>query len=373
MTTPPVSFQAVARCGRARRGRLSVRGKSLETPAFMPVGTYGSVKGIHPRELEQVGATMLLANACHLHDRPGADVVAAMGGVQRLMGWSGPVLTDSGGFQVFSMLDIGRLDEDGVSFRSPVDGRELRLSPEIVVDVQLQLDSDVAMVLDQCPALPADERTLRVAVDRTSRWARRARSYHADRNAHGQALFGIVQGGQHDDLRRRSADDLLAIGFDGYALGGVSVGEGSAALRQAAWSYAPLLPADEVRYLMGVGRPQDVLAAVAAGFDLFDCVMPTRNGRHGTLFTRGGLIHLRNRRFRGARGPIEDGCDCSTCRDWELGVLAHLIRAGEPLGRTLCSLHNLRFLHRLLEQVRAAISADRLPALLEEWDVTLPA
>jgi queuine tRNA-ribosyltransferase len=288
------------------------------------------------------------------------------------MGWHGPVLTDSGGFQVFSMLDIGRLDEDGVSFRSPIDGRELRLSPEIVVEVQLQLDSDVAMALDQCPALPADGRTLRAAVDRTSRWARRARAHHDEHSARGQALFGIVQGGLDDDLRRRSADDLVAIGFDGYALGGLSVGEGSEALAAAAWRYAPLIPDEGVRYLMGVGRPQDVLGAVAAGFDLFDCVMPTRNGRHGTLFTRHGLIHLRNRRFRGARGPIDDDCDCSTCRDWELGVLAHLIRAGEPLGRTLCSLHNLRFVHRLLEQARVAITEDRLPALLAEWDVRVP-
>ena len=366
-------FTQLHACGSARAGRFVVRGHEVPTPAFMPVGTYGSVKGVHPRELREVGTTMVLANACHLHDRPGSEVVAELGGVQRLFGWDGPVLTDSGGFQVFSMLDVARIDEDGVSFRSPVDGRQLRLEPETVVDIQRRLNSDVAMVLDHCPALPADRELLRRAVERTTLWARRARRHHAASAPDGQALFGIVQGGLDDELRARSARQHVELDFDGYALGGLSVGEGSAALQSAAARYAPLLPRDRVRYLMGVGRPQDLLAAVAAGFDVFDCVMPTRNGRHGTLFTTRGLMHLRNRRFRGSRGPIEEGCDCSTCASWDTGALAHLIRAGEPLGRSLCSIHNLRFLHRLMEQARQAIAEQAFDALLARWQVASPA
>lgn len=344
----------------------------MDTPAFMPVGTYGSVKGVHPRDLAGAGARMLLANACHLFDRPGAGVVARLGGLHRLMGWDGPLLTDSGGFQVFSMQDRSRLDEDGVTFRSPIDGRELRLTPESVVDVQLALNSDVAMVLDHCPPLPSSQALLIGAVDRTTRWAERALAHHREQSQRGQALFAIVQGGLDDGLRQRSAQALTALPFDGFAMGGLSVGEGSVALAAAASRYAPLLPEQGVRYLMGVGRPQDLLASIAAGFDLFDCVLPTRNGRHGTVFRGTGVVHLRNRRFVGAPGPIDDDCDCSTCAAWDLGTLAHLIRAAEPLGRSLCSQHNLRFLHRLVDRVRQAILEDQLAEVLEPWGVAIP-
>jgi queuine tRNA-ribosyltransferase len=341
-----------------------VRGRTLATPAFLPVGTYGSVKGVPPAMLAELGAGMLLANACHLHDRPGADVVAELGGLHRFMGWDGLLLTDSGGFQVFSLLDIARLDDDGVTFRSPVDGRPLRLGPREAVDIQLQLDSDIAMCFDDCPALPGDRARLLTSVERTTRWAGVAAAHHARLSTRGQALFGIVQGGLDDGLRERSARELVALDLDGYALGGLSVGEDAAERGAAMARYAPLLPSDRVRYLMGVGHPRDVLAAIAAGFDIFDCVLPTRNARHGALFTSGGTINLKNQRWRRERGPLDPGCDCPACRTWSAGVLRHLLLIGDPLGRLLCSLHNLRFLHRLVERARQAILAGTLPELL---------
>lgn len=369
---PRVLFEAREQCGPARTGRLQLRGKSLETPAFLPVGTYGAVKGVPPEALAGVGAGMLLANAFHLHDRPGEEQVATFGGLHSFMHWDGLLLTDSGGFQIFSLLDIATLDDGGVTFRSPVDGSPRRLGPREVVDIQQALDSDIAMVLDQCPPLPCDRRTLETAVARTSRWAREARGRHLDRDTKGQAQFAIVQGGLDADLRKRSAEELVALDFDGYAMGGLSVGEGSAATQAAASRFAHLLPEDRLRYLMGVGRPQDVLAAIAAGYDVFDCVLPTRNGRHGTLLVGRGNVHLRNARFRGARGPIEEGCDCPACTDWDVGVLRHLIVVGDALGRMLCTLHNLRYLFRLVERARAAISAGTLPALLDEFGVVSP-
>ncbi len=368
-----LSFSVESRSGAARTGHLRLRGRDLQTPAFLPVGTYGAVKGVAPETLEDVGAGMILANAFHLHDRPGEATVAALGGLHRFMQWDGLILTDSGGFQIFSLLDIAAIDDEGVTFHSPVDGRRRRLGPREVVDIQLALDSDIAMVLDQCPPLPSSPRQLETAVRRTTRWAETARRHHQEQSGAGQALFAIVQGGLDDDLRRRSIDELCALEFDGYALGGLSVGEGSAALQAAAMRYAPLLPPDRLRYLMGVGRPADVLAAIAGGIDVFDCVLPTRNGRHGTLFTSEGTVHLRNSRFRELRGPIEADCDCTTCARWDVGVLRHLIMVGEPLGRSLCTVHNLRYLIRLVEQARQAIEEDRLDALLQAHAVVVPA
>jgi queuine tRNA-ribosyltransferase len=338
---------------------MTVRGKSLRTPAFLPVGTYGAVKGIAPDMLEALGARMLLANAYHLHDRPGAETIAAFGGLHSFMHWDGLLLTDSGGFQVFSMLDIASIDRDGVSFRSPVDGRALRLGPREAVEIQRHLDSDIAMVFDHCPPLPASADDLLHAVEQTTRWAAIAKAAHASGNSRGQAQFAIVQGGLDDSARERSAAELVALGFDGYAMGGLSVGEATAELSSAIGRYASLLPEDRVRYLMGIGHPADVLSAIAAGFDMFDSVLPTRNGRHGTLFTRDGTIHLRNARFRRATEPIDADCDCPACPNWSLGVLRHLIVTAEPLGRMLCSAHNLRFLHRLVEGARAAIVEGR--------------
>lgn len=366
---PDIRFEVEARDGPARAGRVTLRGRELATPAFLPVGTYGAVKGVAPAALREVGAGMILANAFHLHDRPGEDAVAALGGLHRFMQWDGLILTDSGGFQIFSLLDIAAVDDEGVTFASPVDGGRRRLGPREVVDIQLALDSDIAMVLDHCPPLPSDRGDLETAVRRTTRWARAARDHHRSASDRGQALFAIVQGGLDDDLRRRSADSLRELDFDGYALGGLSVGEGSPAMQSAASRYAPLLPEDRLRYLMGVGRPADVLAAIAAGIDVFDCVLPTRNGRHGTVFVGTGRVHLRNRRFREATGPIEEGCDCSTCRDWDVGVLRHLIMVGEPLGRGLCTVHNLRHLIRLVGRARDAVREGRLAELLEPYDV----
>jgi len=364
-------FTLLGQCGSARAGVLTVRGRTLDTPAFLPVGTYGAVKGVPPSMLAEQGAGMLLANACHLHDRPGADVVAGLGGLHRFMNWNGLLLTDSGGFQVFSLLDISSLDEEGVTFRSPVDGRPLRLGPREAVDVQLLLDSDIAMVFDDCPPLPCERARLVQSVQRTTRWATIAQAAHREHSAAGQALFAIIQGGLDDELRATSARELIALDFDGYALGGLSVGEESCDLHAAMQRYAPLLPAGKVRYLMGVGHPRDVLAAIAAGIDMFDCVLPTRNARHGTLFTSSregtGSINLRNQRWRNERQPVDPGCDCPACRDWSAGTLRHLLTTGDPLGRLLCSLHNLRFMHRLVASARAAILAGTLPQLLEAW------
>ena len=360
-------FSVQARVGAARAGTLCVRGKACLTPAFLPVGTYGAVKGVPPDLLHQLGARLVLANACHLHDRPGADVVARLGGLHRFMGWDGLILTDSGGFQVFSLLACSRLDEQGVTFRSPVDGRELRLGPREAVDVQLALDADVAMAFDHCPPLPVDHALLEQAVERTTRWAKTARERHRQRSDRGQALFGIVQGGLDDALRERSARQLVELGFDGYALGGLSVGEPNAELRAALPRYAPLLPDGRLRYLMGVGRPADVLCAIAAGFDVFDCVLPTRNARHGMLFTRRGPLQLKNARWRDEPGPIEAGCDCPACSTFPLGALRHLFLSGEPLAIQLASAHNLRFLHRLVEAARQAILQGRDPAALPDY------
>jgi len=280
------------------------------------------------------------------------------------MGWTGLILTDSGGFQVFSMLDRARLDEDGVSFRSPVDGRALRLGPREAVAIQRRLDSDIAMVFDDCPPLPAAPERLRQSVERTTRWATLARQAHLAENPRQQAQFGIVQGGLDPELRRRSAAEICALGFDGHAVGGLSVGESRAELHASAAECAPLLPADRVRYLMGVGHPEDVLAAIAAGFDLFDCVLPTRNGRHGKVFTGTGSTNLRNAALRDEAGPIEADCDCPACLRFPVGALRNLLLAGDPLARSLCSLHNLRHLHRLVAAARDAIVADELPAFL---------
>jgi queuine tRNA-ribosyltransferase len=360
-------FRLAATAGTARAGTLRVRGKDCPTPAFLPVGTYGAVKGVPPELLTRLGTRLLLANACHLHDRPGADVVARVGGLHRFMGWDGLILTDSGGFQVFSLLATSRLDEEGVTFRSPVDGRELRLGPHEAVDIQLALDSDIAMAFDHCPPLPSDAALLSQAVERTTRWAAAARARHAQRSERGQALFGIVQGGLDDALRARSAQQLVELGFDGYAIGGLSVGESGAELRAALPRFAPLLPPDRLRYLMGVGRPGDVLCAIAAGFDVFDCVLPTRNARHGMLFTRTGPLQLKNARWREESGPIEAGCDCPACSAWPLAALRHLFLVGDPLAILLASAHNLRFLHRLVDAARAAILAGRDPRALPEY------
>ena len=340
----------------ARRGVLHTPHGTVETPVFMPVGTQGTVKGLLPEMLRAVGGRMVLGNTYHLAIRPGEEVVRELGGLHQFMGWDGPILTDSGGFQAFSMADRSKLNERGVAFRSHLDGRLLDLTPERAVAIQEALGADVAMVLDQCPALPAEKPRIAEAADRTVRWARRCKE---SKTRVDQSLFAIVQGGGHEDLRRECAEALVAMDFDGYAIGGVSVGESPEEVRRALQISAPHLPSDRPRYLMGVGRPQDVLDAILAGVDMFDCVLPTRNGRNATCLTMLGPVRLRNAAHRQDPRPIEDGCDCPACARFSRGYLRHLFLAGEMLGPILASAHNLAFLHRLVAGAREAIGAGR--------------
>jgi queuine tRNA-ribosyltransferase len=334
----------------------------------MPVGTRGTVKGVLPRDLFAAGARMILANAYHLHLRPGEETVARLGGLHRLMGWDGPILTDSGGYQVFSLAHLARVDDDGVTLRSVVDGAAVRLTPESVVDLQRRLGADVAMAFDHCPADPTDRAAVEAATERTRVWLARCVARHESHGgaASGQALFGIVQGGVFEDLRRASAESALAHDLVGYAIGGVSVGEEREHVRAAVAASAPLLPQDRPRYLMGVGTPADFFDAIESGLDLFDCVTPTRHGRTHSAFTSQGTVNLRNTGWKDDPSPLDPACDCTACERFGKGTLRHLCASGEMLGAMLLTLHNLRFFHRLLERIRAAIAEDRLLALRRE-------
>jgi queuine tRNA-ribosyltransferase len=352
----PFSFAVEARDGAARAGRLTTPSGVVETPAFMPVATYGAVRGVAPEELIRAGAQILLANTYHLHERPGEAVVAEQGGLHGFTGWSGPWLTDSGGFQVTSLADSARIDEAGVTFASPLDGTRRLLTPERAVEIQRALGADIAMVLDEC--IPADDpddgagTRVRVATERTLRWAERSMRAHRGGD---QLLFGIVQGGTSPALRRHSARALADLGFPGYAHGGLGLGEDAAQRRDLVSLVHDELPPAAPRYLMGLGRPRDLVAAIEAGVDLFDCVLPTRHARHGVLFTSGGLLRLRNTRFRSDAAPPDPDCDCSTCTSFSRAYLSHLLRAGEALGGRLASIHNLRFYLRLMADARRAI------------------
>lgn len=361
----PVSFELihVDAGSSARLGRLHTPHGSLDTPEFMPVGTRGTVKGLTPWHLQLAGSRMLLANTYHLALRPGEETVRELGGLHAFMAWPGPILTDSGGFQVFSMADRVTLDESGVTFRSHIDGQRLDLSPERAVAIQEALGADVAMCLDHCPALPASKSEIAAAVDRTVRWAERCR---AARSRPDQALFGIVQGGSHEDLRAECIERLTEIGFDGYAIGGVSVGESREEVRAALEVSTHRLPAHRVRYLMGVGRPQDLIDAVASGVDIFDCVLPTRNGRNATCLTAEGPVKMRNAAHKRDTRPIEPGCDCYACANYSRGVIRHLFLADEMLGPILASIHNLAFMHRLTRRIREAIAEDRFQPFRDE-------
>jgi len=366
----PFGFEVETSCPttRARCGLLRTPHGTVRTPAFMPVGTRATVKGVLPRDLRAVGSQILLANTYHLHLRPGEEVVRELGGLHAMMAWDGPLLTDSGGFQVFSMDDLCRIDEGGVSFKSIVDGGQVRFTPERVVDIQRALGPDIAMAFDQCPAKPTDRAGVAEATERTARWLERCVRRHRELGGEdsGQALFGIVQGGAFEDLRRASVDATCAHDLAGYAIGGVSVGEEPELIREAVELTAPLLPLDRPRYLMGVGTPRDFFDAVAAGIDMFDCVTPTRNARNHTVFTSRGRLNVRNRGFQRERRPLDPACDCPTCAQYGIGTLRHLCTANEMLGGTLLSIHNLRFFHRLLERIREAIAEGTLAALREE-------
>jgi len=331
----------------------------------MPVGTHGSVKGVHPGQLAQTGARMILANTLHLHLRPGEETVADLGGVHGLMNWPGPILTDSGGYQVFSMADISTVDDDGVSFQSIVDGSAVRFTPERVVDIQAALGADVMMAFDHCPADPLDRAAVEGATDRTHRWLERCVARWRERGGveSGQALFGIVQGGVFEELRARSVDAVAAHDLVGYAVGGVSVGEEPQAMLAAVEAAAPRLPEDRPRYLMGVGTPRDFFDAVERGVDLFDCVTPTRHGRNHQAFTSLGRINLRNRRWIGSTEPLDPEVASPHLEGFTLGALSHLARSGEMLGASLLTLHNLYFFHDLLQRMRRAIASGDLPQL----------
>jgi queuine tRNA-ribosyltransferase len=346
--------------GAARRGTLELAHGKVETPVFMPVGTYGAVKAMSPAELEQVGAQIVLGNTFHLWLRPGLDVIAAHGGLHRFMAWNGPILTDSGGYQVFSLGELRKISEEGVQFASPINGDRLLLTPEESMRIQRVLDSDVAMVFDECTPYPADERVAGESMRLSLRWAERCKRYWeggaAARPGAANALFGIVQGGMHERLRDESFAGLARIGFDGYAIGGLSVGEPKADMRRIMKHTATLLPADRPRYLMGVGTPEDILEAVECGMDMFDCVLPTRNARNGWLYTRRGDVKIRNARHRDDPRPLDDTCGCYTCANFTRAYLHHLQKVNEILGARLNTLHNLHFYLTLMRELREAIA-----------------
>lgn len=333
----------------ARRGVLATAHGAVETPAFMPVGTAGTVKGLTPEQLAATGPDIILANTYHLMLRPGVDVVEDLGGLHRLMAWDRPILTDSGGYQVFSLSALTRIDDEGVEFASHVDGARVRLNAESATDIQSRLGADIIMCFDECPPLPAQPGQVESAVARTIAWARRCKQAHRRAD---QQLFGIVQGGIDPDLRAHCAEEMVGIGFDGYAIGGLSVGEGHDHMVRTVTHTAALLPADHPRYLMGVGLPVDIIAAVRAGVDMFDCVLPTRNGRNAFAFTKQGPLRLRNSIHTRSTEPIEAECDCYGCRHFTRGAIRHFFNCGEMLGPILLSLHNLRFYQRLMSDIR---------------------
>ncbi|MGH9750158.1 MAG: tRNA guanosine(34) transglycosylase Tgt [Candidatus Polarisedimenticolia bacterium] len=348
----------------ARRGRVRTPHGTVETPAFMPVGTAGSVKAMTPEEVAALGYGIVLGNTYHLALRPGEETIRRLGGLHRFMGWEGSILTDSGGFQVLSLADLRRIGDDGVVFRSHLDGSLLEMTPERSMAIQEALGGDIAMAFDDCPPLPSDRGRIEDAVRRTEAWAHRSRQAFPD---DGRALFGIVQGGDDPELRARSAAGILGIGFDGYAIGGVSVGESPERSRAVVGLTAPLLPADRPRYLMGMGTPDDLVEMVALGCDLFDCVLPTRNARNGSLFTGGGRIQIKRAEFRDDPRPIDPECACPVCRRHSRAYLRHLYLAGEILSMRLNTLHNLHHYAVLMASIRDAIAAGRYAEFLADW------
>ena len=361
-----MQFQLLKQDGDARCGRLVLAHGEVDTPVFMPVGTYGTVKAMTPAALAEVGARICLGNTFHLWLRPGMAVIDAHGGLHRFMHWDKPILTDSGGFQVFSLGALRKISEEGVRFASPIDGARLMLTPEISMQIQTRLDADVAMIFDECTPYPASLDEAAASMRLSLRWARRSRD-EFDRLGNTNALFGIVQGGMFETLRDESLAGLEAIGFDGYAIGGLSVGEPKQDMRRILRHTAPRLPVASPRYLMGVGTPEDIVASVAAGIDMFDCVMPTRNARNGWLFTRFGNIKIKNAAHRSDTGPLDPSCDCYTCRNFSRAYLHHLHRSGEMLGSMLNTIHNLRYYQTLMREIREAITAGSFAAFVRRF------
>ena len=352
-----MEFAVHASDGRARLGELRFARGAVRTPAFMPVGTYGTVKAMTPAEVRGTGADIILGNTFHLMLRPGTAVIEKHGGLHEFMQWPRPILTDSGGFQVWSLAERRRITERGVTFASPVDGAQVFMGPEESMAVQRSLGSDIVMIFDECTPYPATEERARESMERSLRWAERSKRAH---EGNPSALFGIVQGGMHEALRLASACGLVELGFDGYAIGGLSVGEPHEERDRVLDFTVPVLPENRPRYLMGVGRPEDIVAGVLRGVDMFDCVMPTRNARNGYLFTRHGVLKIRNARYEDDLGPIDPDCDCETCRNYSRAYLRHLEKCNEILGMRLMTLHNLRFYQNLMQALRDAIGAGRL-------------
>ncbi|MGF1546807.1 MAG: tRNA guanosine(34) transglycosylase Tgt [Thiotrichales bacterium] len=352
-------FLVRARDGAARLGQLNFPRGAIDTPAFMPVGTYGTVKAMTPEELASSGAQIILGNTFHLMLRPGTAIIRKHGDLHDFMHWQRPILTDSGGFQVFSLARMRKVTESGVRFQSPIDGARFELTPELSLQVQRDLGSDIVMIFDECTPYPASADAARASMELSLRWARRSRVAHGDNPA---ALFGIVQGGMYPDLRARSAAGLIEIGFDGYAIGGLAVGEPKDEREHMLDQTLPLLPLDRPRYLMGVGKPEDIVEAVCRGVDMFDCVIPTRNARNGFLYTQTGVMRIRNAKFNDDTGPIDPACDCYTCRHYSRAYLRHLDKCGEILGARLNTIHNLHYYQTLMRELREAIGNGTLSA-----------
>jgi queuine tRNA-ribosyltransferase len=359
-----MQFELLKTDGRARRGRLVFERGVVETPAFMPVGTYGTVKGMTPEELEESGAHICLGNTFHLMLRPGTGVIRQHGDLHDFMNWDKPILTDSGGFQVFSLGDLRKITEEGVTFRSPINGEKILLTPEKSMEVQRDLGSDIVMIFDECTPYPATEQEARVSMEMSLRWAERSKEAHGDNPA---ALFGIIQGGMYEGLRDVSLAGLEAIGFDGYAIGGLSVGEPKEDMIRIIDHTAPKIPEDKPRYLMGVGKPEDLVEAVRRGIDMFDCVMPTRNARNGHLFVGEGVIKIRNAKHRNDTSPLDENCDCYTCKNYSRSYLHHLDKCNEILGARLNTIHNLRHYQRVMQGMRDAIEAGTMDEFVHNF------
>jgi len=359
-----VKFELHGSCGKARRGELQFERGTVRTPAFMPVGTYGTVKAMTPAEVRETGADIILGNTFHLMLRPGTDVIEKHGGLHGFMNWERPILTDSGGFQVWSLAERRKITEKGVTFASPIDGSKVFMGPEESMAVQKSLGSDIVMIFDECTPYPATEAQAAESMELSLRWAERSKRAH---EGNPSALFGIVQGGMYEDLRVRSARSLVDIGFDGYAIGGLSVGEPHDERDRVLDFTVPELPEDRPRYLMGVGRPEDIIAGVLRGVDMFDCVMPTRNARNGYLFTSRGVLKIRNARYENDTRPLDPACSCETCTHYSRAYIKHLHKCNEILGSRLMTLHNLHFYQALMQGLRNAIEAGTLEAFVESY------
>ncbi|GLQ31050.1 queuine tRNA-ribosyltransferase [Litoribrevibacter albus] len=359
-----MNFSVSTTSGNARRGKLEFPRGTVETPAFMPVGTYGTVKGMLPRDIEEIGAHIILGNTFHLMLRPGTDVVKEHGTLHDFIQWDKPILTDSGGFQVFSLGDMRKITEEGVTFKSPINGSKVELTPERSMEVQRDLGSDIVMIFDECTPYPATEEQAKESMELSLRWAKRSKAAHGDSPS---ALFGIVQGGMYEDLRDVSLEGLTDIGFDGYAIGGLSVGEPKDEMMKVLSYITPKMPEDKPRYLMGVGKPEDLVEGVRRGVDMFDCVMPTRNARNGHLFTTEGVIKIRNAKHRHDTSTLDSECDCYTCTNFSRAYLHHLDKCQEMLGAQLNTIHNLRYYQRLMAGIRAALEEGTFDEFVQEF------